>query len=268
MKFKGGIWSGVLAGVIALAAPSLAFASTMSASVNYAEYLMDGTPLDSGVVAPSPGGTGLNNTSVTDSSHAAIRMVHFWIDPIAGMTDVSWTFDWSLAYGGTISPTSSSATVRILMVDTSIAIATDHAGYSELSGTSIIGDDLFYSLPKRVTIGKGQTLSLAANQKSDSYTWDGGDQLSVWAYVSNSVLQSTSGNLQENFTNFGNVLASTTVTVADPVLPDLLPLRDGGGGGGAAVPEPGSLALLCGAGVMGLIRRRRDRLRPSAVPTV
>lgn len=239
-------------------------------TVHFTLYNLNGT-----VRANGDEGTGnswVNNTQLVDSQHKTGYMANFWIDSQSDISDISWTINWSLAFGGVI--TSSAYTAVSSYSDISkISIGTSHTGWGKVSGTILgtategVSSSAFSFLNPGQSINLGSATS-SGNQSSGSINWDGGTTgYSFWAYVSavNSVVGA--GNLSASFTNYGTLFAVATVSkvVADPIIPDAGP-NDGGligdqdTGPFQPVPEPSQL-MLCLAGILLLTGLRHNNVR-------
>lgn len=249
-----------LAGACALAVAAFAHASP--ATVYFEAYDLFGNQEASGIVGQ--GNTWVNNASITASEHKTNYWIKFFIDG-TNLTDVTWTFDWTLAYGGSVT-SKGNGRINALSVSTDVAIGTGHtADWMGVAGSTLATDSIGKTLGSKVNLTKNVPYSIgsatdAQNQLTGQLIWDGGSTgTEVWAQLYGSTLLSGTGNMNSVFTNYGNVLASAEVTVAQPLFPDNFPTGDGTGGGQA--PEPASLGLLVAGGLLAGWRRRRDRLK-------
>ncbi len=257
----------LLAGAIVLV--GAAFAHAAPVAVHYTLYNPVGAVKSSAASGQATGDVGvgstwINNQTLIAPEHQVTYLAKFWIDVPADMLSVAWTFNWSLAYGGSVTG-QGTGNINSAAAGASVSIGTEAAGWRAVGGTSIATDTIGSSMLAGTSLSQGTTLSFGSasdpdNGKVGSVLWNGGTTSTVWAYVWGTASLSASTSVSAVFQNYGNVTARADVTIAQPLTPDNLLFGDGGGGG--AVPEPGSLALLCGAGLMGLARRRRDRLKP------
>jgi hypothetical protein len=246
----------LLLGALALGAASLAFASPLQ--VHYSLYNASGTVFASGDVDDGSS-TGLNNPVLTSDVFLTGYLAKFSVSLVPTGQDVNWSFVWQLSASADFLA-KRAAVIYSAGVDAQIAIGTSASGFSGVAGNIIAADVASQTLSNPSSLAKGGTLSIS-NMKTGSASLDGTSTTEVWAYVGGASYSQTSSSVLTSFSSYGSILAYANV--ADPLLPDVIP-ADGGG----AAPEPASLALLAGAGAVGLLRRRRDRLKPLAVPAV
>lgn len=249
----------LLAGAFALGAASFAFADPVT--VNYDLYANNGSVYQSGALSGSSAAW-LSNPVLTSSEHMANYLIRFWIAPLSASETVSWTFDWALAVGGEVTATRRNATIYSANVRTEVSVGTSQAGWTGVGGTEIGTGASSLAVTSETVVAKGTTYVIGDHTSPGNWG-TGNAQLAnvtdteMWAYIAGDSNSVTSGGVTASFFSYGNVWA--IADVAQPLVPDF---GMGGDGGGSPVPEPGSLALLLGAGLMGMARRRRDRLKP------
>lgn len=244
-------------GALALGATSFAVAGPLQ--VHYSLYNASGTVFASGDVGDGSS-TGLNNPVLTSDVFLTGYLAKFSVSLVPTGQDVNWSFVWQLSANADFMA-KRAAVIYSAGVDAQIAIGTSASGFSGVGGNIIAEDLASQTLSNPSSLAKGRTLSIS-NMKTGNASLNGTSTTEVWAYVGGASYSQTSSSVLGSFASYGSILAYANV--ADPLLPDVI-LADGGG---SAAPEPASLALLAGAGAMGLLRRRRDRLKPLAAPAV
>ncbi|MDD5295600.1 MAG: PEP-CTERM sorting domain-containing protein [Rhodocyclaceae bacterium] len=258
----------MLAGAITLATAVAAQATPVHFALynNQGILLSDANGVASGDVGS--GNTWINNPSLIDREHLTNYLVKFWIDPVSNLTAVSWSFDWALAYGARLTTGGSKSLITASSSSSTITIGTAESDWSDISGTIIATDSAQGNFSQMTRVAAHTTYTLwnpssTSSQERGHAAWQGGTTTEVWVYMGGRASYDGSTNVTFAPSGYANVTASADATIAQPLLPDSM-FADGGTPGGGHVPEPGSLALLCGAGLAGLasVRKRRDRLKP------
>ncbi len=232
-------------------------------TVHYSEYAVDGSLLTSGIVG-APDGSGVNTGALVAPNHGMGRYINFWVDSHANPNQISWNFDWALAYSSSFTAQTSQ---QVTFTSTaSLSIGTAMTWGQGMSGM-VTSDMIGISLPQSVNLDSYNqysystgAASLAANQSTGSYVWDQGVASSVWVYIDGNQYYSAERDVTASFEYYGNVSAEAFMTMAEPV-DALLPL--GEASSAHAVPEPASVALLLLG--LALVARTQSRIVPAPV---